>query len=366
MGFFDRRTVSVLLTVLIFAGVLALAWTARRPIIAFILAIFFAHLLEPLIGRFQVWLRVSRGAAVAITYGAFSLVLVLFGFTVGPHIAQQVQRLGQTLPELIENVKSGNIALQVGGRQGWNYQTQMRIQQWLVEHQSDIARYANDVTGHLGQVASNVAWILLVPILAVFFLKDRSKLRSSALEAISVSSNRRFIEGVLDNLDTMLAQYVRAQLLLAFFAFIAYGAFLLIAGLPYALAIAAIAGVLEFIPFIGPLLALGILVSIAFLTGYSHWFVLVGFWAVWRGIQDYINVPRVMGEGLDLHPLLAIFATLVGGEVGGVLGMFLSIPAVAALRILWLNWTRRGLVRTSEVDLVLHGTGDSAESLHVR
>ena len=123
---------------------------------------------------------------------------------------------------------------------------------------------------------------------------------------------------------------------------------------------------LEFIPFVGPLLALGILVSIALLTGYSHWFVLVGFWVVWRGIQDYINVPRVMGEGLDLHPLLAIFATLVGGEVGGVLGMFLSIPAVAALRILWLNWTRRGLVRTSEVDLELHGSGDRAESLHVR
>ena len=183
---------------------------------------------------------------------------------------------------------------------------------------------------------------------------------------VEIRNKQFFIEGVLDNLDKMLAQYVRAQLLLAFFAFIAYGAFLLIAGLPYALAIAAIAGVLEFIPFIGPLLALGILVSIAFLTGYSHWFVLVGFWAVWRGIQDYINVPRVMGEGLDLHPLLAIFATLVGGEVGGVLGMFLSIPAVAALRILWLNWTRRGLVRTSEVDLELHGTGDSAESLHVR
>src|SRR5256885_6630233 len=178
MGFFDRRTVSVLLTVLIFAGVLALAWTARRPIIAFILAIFFAHLLEPLIGRFQAWLRVSRGAAVAITYGAFSLVLVLFGFTVGPHIAQQVQRLGQTLPELIENVKSGNIALQVGGRQGWNYQTQMRIQQWLVEPQRDIARYADGVTGSLGQVASNVGWTQVVPVLAGFLLNDRSALMS--------------------------------------------------------------------------------------------------------------------------------------------------------------------------------------------
>jgi predicted PurR-regulated permease PerM len=48
-----------------------------------------------------------------------------------------------------------------------------------------------------------------------------------------------------------------------------------------------------------------------------------------------------MGKGLDLHPLLAIFAILVGGEIAGVLGVFLSIPTVGALRVLWLNWTRQ-------------------------
>ncbi len=95
----------------------------------------------------------------------------------------------------------------------------------------------------------------------------------------------------------------------------------------------------------GPLFALVIIVGIAFLTGYPHWLMLVAFWLVWRGIQDYVNTPRVMGRDLDLHPLLAIFAILVGGEVGGVLGIFLSIPSVAALRILWLNWTHRGLAR---------------------
>ena len=66
-------------------------------------------------------------------------------------------------------------------------------------------------------------------------------------------------------------------------------------------------------------------------------------WAFLRGIQDYVNTPRVMGKGLDLHPLLAIFAILVGGEIAGVLGVFLSIPTVGALWVLWLNWTRQML-----------------------
>jgi predicted PurR-regulated permease PerM len=114
---------------------------------------------------------------------------------------------------------------------------------------------------------------------------------------------------------------------------------------PYARAIGAIGGVLEFIPFVGPLLTLGLLVVIAFLSGYSHWIIVVGFWVVWRGVQDYVNAPRVMGKGLDLHPLAVIFAVLIGGEVGGVIGIFLSIPTVAALRILLLNWNRRASTR---------------------
>jgi predicted PurR-regulated permease PerM len=170
-------------------------------------------------------------------------------------------------------------------------------------------------------------------------------LSSSVVELISASHDRQFIERVLSDLDTMLGQFVRAQLIMSFCAFVAYGVFLLIARLPYALAVAAIAGILEFIPIVGPLLALVILMGVAFITGYPHWIVLAGFWLAWRMVQDYVNNPRVMGKGLDLHPLLSILAVLVGGEVGGVLGVFLSIPAVAALRILWINWTRRGLTR---------------------
>ena len=341
MGFLDRRTISVLLTILVVAAILSAVWLARRPVITFIFAIFFAHLLEPVVERFQGWLHLSRGRAVAVTYLVIVAGLLIFGLTVGPHIVHQATRL----PGLLENVKSGQIAWQVGRQQGWSTTTEARIQNWIAAHQSDIQRYALDVTKHFAQLVSHVAWILLVPILAAFFLKDRSKLSGSVVDLLSVSSQRRFLEGVLTDLDTMLAKYLWAQFLLSFFAFVAYGVFLLIVRLPYALAVGAIAGVLEFIPIAGPLLGLALVMGTAFLTGYQHWVLLPVFWAVWRGVQDYVIYPRVMGEGLDLHPLLTIFAVLVGGELGGVLGIFLSIPAVAALRILWINWTRGGLAR---------------------
>ena len=347
MGFFDRRTVSVLATILAFAGLVLLLWVARRPVLVFIFAIFFAHLLEPLVASIEKWLATSRSKAVAITYGAILAALVIFGMTVGPHIVQQGRVLEETLPELLDKVKSGNIAWQLGGQRGWSFQTQAWIQQWLVQHQDGIARYPDVVTAHLKDAVSNITWIVLVPIVAIFFLKDSSTLSDSALKLIRSAQHRRLFRRVLDDLDTMLAKYVRVQLLLSLFAFIAYGAFLLIARLQYAFVIAAVAGVLEFIPIAGPLIALAMLVVIAFLTGYSPWPALVVFWLVWRLIQDYVNAPRVMGKGLDLHPLLVIFAVLVGGEVAGIPGILLSVPTVAALRILWLHWTRRPAVRNA-------------------
>jgi predicted PurR-regulated permease PerM len=76
----------------------------------------------------------------------------------------------------------------------------------------------------------------------------------------------------------------------------------------------------------------------AILTGYTHWVVVLAFLILWRGIQDYVTSPYLMGRGLQLHPLAVIFGVLVGGEVAGVVGLFLSVPVMASLRIIWKAW----------------------------
>jgi len=134
MTLLDRRTISVLVTILAFAGVLALVWLARLPLIAFTFAVFFGEFLEPVVARFQSWLRLSRAKAIAAVYLGIVVALVVFGLTVGPRIVQQVQLLSTTLPNLLENVKSGNVARQLGEQRGWSYDNQVRIQQWLVAH----------------------------------------------------------------------------------------------------------------------------------------------------------------------------------------------------------------------------------------
>jgi len=78
--------------------------------------------------------------------------------------------------------------------------------------------------------------------------------------------------------------------------------------------------------------------GVAFLAGYKHLLWLLVFLLVWRGIQDYVSSPRILGKTLELHPLAVLFGVFAGGEVAGVIGVFLSIPVLATLRILWHAW----------------------------
>jgi predicted PurR-regulated permease PerM len=82
------------------------------------------------------------------------------------------------------------------------------------------------------------------------------------------------------------------------------------------------------------------ILGVAFLANYPHLLLVAIFLGVWRLIQDYVTSPRIMGSKVELHPLAALFAVLVGAEIGGVLGVYLSVPAVATLRILYRRLQR--------------------------
>jgi predicted PurR-regulated permease PerM len=146
------------------------------------------------------------------------------------------------------------------------------------------------------------------------------------------------LRDVFSDLDRVLAGYIRAQLALAALSLVAYTVVLEIMQVPYPIVLGVMAGIMEFIPVVGPLVAAITILGVAFLSNYPHLLIVALFLGAWRLMQDYVNAPRIMAGSLELHPLTAIFAVLVGGEIAGVLGVFLSIPIVAALRILWRRW----------------------------
>jgi predicted PurR-regulated permease PerM len=333
----DARTARVLLTVLLFALGLGFLYVARTTLIAFLFAIFFAYLMSPLVTNLEKLLR-GRSRAIAVIYVALLALIVVFFVSVGPKVTKEGGKLGQSLPSLLEQLSSGQFAQQIGRSHGWSLNSTELIDSFLTQHSGEIASFAQRIGLRVADVAKQ-AWIfVVVPILSIFFLRDGRAFSEVLLSTMQSRPQREFLEGVLNDLNQMLAHFIRAQLTLAALSLLAYSIFLGIMKVPYALVLATAGGLLEFIPVVGPIAAASTIIAVALLLGYPHWIALVVFLGIWRLLQDYVSSPRIMGRSMELHPLAAIFGVMAGGEVAGILGIFLSIPVMASLRIVFRRW----------------------------
>jgi predicted PurR-regulated permease PerM len=335
LALIDSRTVRVLVTTLFFALGLGFLYIARRTLIAFLFAIFFAYLVDPAVSRVQKWTR-HRGRAIALIYLLFVILLGTLFFFVGPRTVREARRLGETWPALTERVNTGDLAHAIGRERGWSGETTQLLQRVLSDPR------LVDVAKQVGLRAADVAkqaWLLIVvPILAIFFLKDGRGFSEVGLSLVQSRPQREFLQDVLADLNQMLAQFIRAQLELAALSLIVYISFMEATRVPYALVLGTAGGMMEFIPVVGPLVAGVVILAVALLMSYPHWVALLCFLIAWRLVQDYVVSPRIMGQSMELHPLAAIFGVLAGAEIAGVLGVYLSIPVMASLRIVWRRW----------------------------
>jgi predicted PurR-regulated permease PerM len=335
LALIDTRTTRVLATALLFALGLGFIYIARRTLIAFLFAIFFAYLVDPAVSRIQKWTH-SRGRAIVAIYLLFVVFLGTLFFFVGPRTAHEARRLGETWPSLLDRVTSGDLAHDIAKDRGWSTETTQLLQKALSDPR--LASAAQEVGIRIAEVAKQAWLLIVVPILAIFFLKDGRGFSEVGISFVQSRPQREFLQDVLADLNQMLAQFIRAQLELAGLSLVVYIAFMSATRVPYALVLGTAGGLMEFVPVVGPLVAAIVILSVALLLSYTHWLVLLIFLVAWRLLQDYVISPRIMGKSMELHPLTAIFGVLAGAEIAGVLGVYLSIPVMASLRIVWRRW----------------------------
>jgi predicted PurR-regulated permease PerM len=173
--------------------------------------------------------------------------------------------------------------------------------------------------------------------LSFFFLKDGRLMREKIVDLMDEGPRRDLVQDVVKDMNVLLAQYMRALLVLSMFTLVFFSFYLSVTRVPYALLLAAIAAILEFIPMIGPFTAAVTILLVAAFSGYEHLLFILIFLGVYRLFQDYLLSPRLLSEGMELHPLLVMFGVFAGGELGGIPGSFLSVPILAMVRILYLR-----------------------------
>jgi len=341
MSLLDKNTLRILFTILFAVSLLGFVWLARKPLLAFLFAMLFAYLLDPLITLLQKWTHTSRGVAITAVYVAMLAALLTVGLAFGPRVVGEVRHLSDRAPELYNRVASGSIALQVGKARGWSESTQAWLQQFIVEHRDGVLSTISAQSSKVTEIAGNALWLILIPILAIFFLKEKSRFARSIEGLLDDQRSRQLLTEIMGELDEMLSHFVRAQLYLAAISGTVYIVVLTLMRVPYSLALGTLGGLMEFIPFVGPAVAGALILAVSFGFNYGHLAIVLLFLLAWRGVQDYVISPRVLGGRVEVHPLAAIFGILAGGEIAGVAGIYFAVPVMAAARILWTHWRRR-------------------------
>lgn len=340
MSLLDKTTLRVLFTVLAMGSLLGFVWMARKPLLAFLFAMLFAYLLDPLVALVQKWTHCRRGVAIAALYVIMLAALLTVGLVVGPRVVEEGQHLSQAAPDLYNRVASGSIAFQLGKARGWSQDTQAHLQQFIVEHRGQVLSAISAQSATITEVAGNALWLVLIPILAIFFLTEKSRFARSLEGLLDNPRSRLLLSEVMGELDEMLSHFVRAQVYLAAISGTIYILALSLMRVPYSWALGTLGGLLEFIPFVGPLVAAALILAVSFGFNYGHLAMVLLFLLLWRGVEDYVVSPRVLGGRVEVHPLAAIFGVLAGGEIAGVAGIYFAVPIMAAARILWRTWHR--------------------------
>jgi predicted PurR-regulated permease PerM len=334
MAFPDRRTANVLLTILLFVVVLAIIYAARRVIVIFAFAILFAYLIDPVVRflqRHSLFFKNLRGPHILEAYLALLILIALAPHAIAPGLLRQTGKLFREIPALRHDVSTGEIVTKLGSKYRWTDDRQRRVKSFLAQHRTDIQGF---LAAAERIVPDALGSLVLIPILAIFFLSSGGYLADSLVHHVSTKDNFEAVQSLARELNVTLQHYIRAKVTLSGLSFIYCSTTMLLLGFPRALALGILAGVLEFIPVAGWVLSATTIISVGVLT-HSHWIRMAALLGVWRVLMDYAIAPGVMGHELEIHPLLAIFTIMVGAAIGGIVGVYLSIPLVAVLRVVW-------------------------------
>ena len=308
-----------------------------------VLAIFLAYLINPLVELIRKPFEGShprlmpRALAIAMSFLIVFSILGIGIYYLAPGISNQARAFVENVPTYTTSMQS---ALNDMNRRLDRMRVDDSVQTQINERINVFLESAGTfITTILGMsavyVLVSLPWLVLVPILSFFFLKDAQLFKVGLLRVVPVGDWRTRVESVMADVNSTLKAYTRAQLISCVLIGIICTIGFYALGNDYALLLGILAAVLELVPLIGPL-TLGILATLVsgLESGWQALWTMI-FLIILRIVQDYVFYPRIIREGIHLHPLAVILSVLAGEQVAGIPGVFIAIPLVALLTVIY-------------------------------
>jgi putative permease len=322
------KTLSV--TALIGVGV-AIVLIVDKLLVSFVLAFVMNYLLAPFVNALE---RAGLSRKLAVT-GLFVLMAAVFTATMLlllPIINQQLAHFKNQLPQFVDGIAH---LLSVT-------ETKLKALSfglYTVDIGQSASRTVSAQSGRIFQelpqaISSSISILLLAPFFAFFMLLDG---HGFAKKLMTLVPNNLF-EPALNlkhQINTQLGDFIRARLLESGIVGLVVCGGLMLIGFPYAIILGAFAGLSNLIPYIGPVIGAVPALLVAFVEGMPGWTVLMvaAVYLAAQLIDNFLIIPLVVAKIVDLHPILVVIVIIIGAQLGGLLGMIISIPVACILKL---------------------------------
>ena len=318
-------------------------------IVPFILGIVAAYLIQPLVDRF-VAMGLRRDRTVLVLYATLLVTVVVLGFLIVPILISEANASLQSLPEYAAKFNALNDGVSAELNKGLARFMGHRAHPVTLPFRADILaeRFVSTLPENISSVAHLGLWIFIIPFVCYFALAQ-GKEWITLLFNWTPSDYVENLLGLLAEVNATLGGYIRGQIMDALCVGTLTMAGLWMLGFDQAVLLGVLAGFLNPVPFLAPIVAGGLTLLIAYFhgMGVSSLIGIVCLFGLVRLCDDFLFTPFIVGQSVRLHPVVMLFAILAGVEVGGFLGLVFAIPVAAVLKVIFsavLNSRRQNLV----------------------
>ena len=304
-----------------------------------VLALILAYVLAPLVDRIEKRLRLRRGLAALLAFLLLGAVASLFPALLIPPLVGELTGLNLDLGNVL-TVFEGSLE-QLAALGGWQLNTADLVGRMADALQGALEPLFGQTITVAFDLVSSVVWIVFILVVAFYVVKDAARLRAWS-EGQLPSAYRHDWLRLTGEINAVWSAFFRGQVILALVVSVIITIMGLVVGLPYALAMGVLAGLLEFLPSLGHAIWLFAASVLIFFIG-STWLplpnwaamlILIGLHLIFEQVDLNYLIPRFVGRRVRLHPLVVIMGIVAGASLAGVLGILLAAPTIASARVI--------------------------------
>lgn len=335
-------TFKTLLKIVLVGILLLFLWTIRDILILLLISVIFASAMEPMVDFFHERKKIPRAVSVLSVYILVILIVGLVGYLVVPTLISEFSQLSSNTPQLTADLKT-----KLGDN---SFFSQIHLADFITNGIQSFGKTISTTSGDFFSrtigIFNGFIEVITVLVVSFYLVAEKNGMKNFVYTLLPDDIQNRVLQLII-KIQKKMGLWVIGQLIISAAIFLMVFAMLSVLGIKYALVLAILAGLLELVPYLGPIMFAIPGIAIAFIQDPPLAIVVGVAYVLIQKLEAYVLVPKIMQKTIGLSPLVILVAILVGLKLAGILGVLIAVPVVSAAQVIFRDWRHDPLFKKS-------------------